>query len=143
MEVPTLTPEDILRRTQRAKEEDRYWQATRPSCYLVLNMAGQYVRKMGYGMGHENDPFVYFPDFRVAGFASDIVAFFHKAGITTLDDICDLHRTENGRLGGDCGSIPIDVDHIINNSFNPLNPIQAEYIERLSYEVIHNRPPVM
>jgi len=124
----TLMASDITRLIETARKKNVYFQAAKPNKPLVLGGALAYVRKNPVS---DQDPFVYFPDYRIAGKVSDIYNLLATAGFRDIQ-VGELYHLTGGIAGNTQAIVQLNPQTILNNSFNPLNPAHAQLLKALS-----------
>ena len=83
--------------------DGKFWLVTNPSTVYILTTRSKGTAKTN-GSTAQN-PFLYWPEYNVAGLASDIINEFAKIGIS------------------------VDYNRLIESAFNPLNPVHYEAIK--------------
>jgi hypothetical protein len=115
----------INRHVLNVRRQRKYFfvKVDNPTRTLILTGAINWVAK-NYPNREGYERFVYWPTYRMAGTINDIVKFFRQNGVNEVYDI-------NGNL------VPLSEEVIARSSFDPLNPVHAQYLANLSREGQH------
>ena len=130
-----LTAESITKKTGKAVEKGllTYWRAGEPSKQSQLSTAVSTAKKDHQGRS-ANDRWVFFPDLRMVGAVSEILARLHEAQQSQVT-VGQLHTITGGQLGNAPGNYALSADVIRGNSLDPLNPQHAGIIEQFVAQV--------
>lgn len=135
----SVTAEDIENAHKRVMKQDSfsaYWKITNPkSGTLRLSKAHTYVTGtkpkgqsgVTYNTAQGNDRLVYWMDYRVAGRISDIERVFREAGIVVVNTGALQNLMATG-IPSSTTTGPLNIQTIINNSIDPLQPEHARFI---------------
>lgn len=95
------------------KGETTYWKVDKPTASLMITGAPNYVSRPGLSDGRApGDVFVYWPEFRVAGWATEIVDKFRATGAPQFANLT--------------------VQQVVDASVNPLTDQGLQYIESIT-----------
>jgi hypothetical protein len=125
-----LTADNISKYAQAARKRGGYWRVNAPTRGLQLGGAPAYVAKQ-YPNQNPNNPFLYFPDLAMAGTAEDIYNTLARANQNQLN-VGELNNLSGGRFGRQQGAYPLNLQTIIENSINPANAQQAEWLRAMT-----------
>jgi len=119
-----LTTDSITKHTASAdgKGPYTYWQLDHPNRTLQLGSAVRYVNQNHSGLSGVSR-FVYFPDYRVAGYADLIAQKFAAAGVTQIN--------VTGLGSGQQRTVQTTAENVYANSYDPLNPQHAAALDSI------------
>lgn len=119
--MSNVSKDIILAKTEKSESEgpNNYWQIKDGRIVgSKLTLSGA-VKHVNSKYPKEKDPFVYWPDYRVAGKIGEIYDLFKEAGFKKVN-VGELYKMSGGKLGNSKSSKELSEQVIVDNAINPL-----------------------